>query len=76
MTTTRTSKTVELTNSFHNTRITVDAKWQDDPGESQGETFTSICAAALQGDEQAKRLEARIRRVLCGKDGCQCGVVR
>jgi hypothetical protein len=66
-------KTYTLTNSFHNTS----ARILDVPGlRDASEAWDRLQTAEHHGDATAKRKIARIRRALCGAQGCKCGVVR
>ena len=72
------TKKITLTNSFHNTEITIQVPANND---TQSEAWIDLQAdAAGYGNprdaKNAKAKLARVRRVLCGIRGCQCGTVR
>ena len=64
---------ITLTNSFHDTEITVLTEY-----DSEGETWFHIHEPIFCGNPTpAQRAKyRRVRNVLCGSDDCTCGTVR
>lgn len=74
-------KTVELRNSFHNTKIRVRRKSYMVP-DNQDATWWYIQFRASDSNDlypdqkSARSLMKRIKNKLCGSDTCTCGTVR
>ena len=77
----KTVKTLELKNSFHNTKIRVRYKSYMVP-ENQEATWWYIQFRASESNnlypdqKSARSLMKRIKNKLCGSDTCTCGTVR
>jgi len=67
-------KRITLSNDFHNTECRVMMPLDFDG--SQSEAYQAIEAAADSGGEAAKARLRRVRKALCGHEGCTCGIVR
>lgn len=63
---------VILTNSFHNTKVTVLSDTSRDPSE----TWYQIQVDAMSGNANDRRKLRRVRNALCGIAGCTCGTFR
>lgn len=69
--------TATLTNSFHNTSVEIDAKWTEMASNMQMPVLDVLHHEAFDnGNQEAKRVYNRVRKALCGIDGCTCGGVR
>jgi hypothetical protein len=64
---------IELSNSFHNTRVTVASTPEIEAADG---IWDWLRYAAHDGDANARRRLARIKAALCGSSDCCCGVVR
>lgn len=66
---------IKLTNSFHKTEVFAYIPTNERYKTEQNNIFDWICFKASNGDKKYKRLEKRIRKVLCGMEDCSCGIV-
>jgi len=68
-------KTITLSNSFHNTKITIRTPRGYDQ-HSVVDAYHYLRRLAEDGDKNAARRARRIHAKLCGSHDCTCGVVR
>ena len=65
-----------IKNKFHNTQmmISIDDKYSEAHGLDVLDQLSYEIYSRGDGATYARRIEAEIKKVLCGQSGCHCGV--